>query len=53
MTTRNDCLDRDAQDPLASLRDQFDLPAGVIYLDGNSLGARPKASLTRVQQVGA
>jgi len=51
MTTRNDCLDRDAQDPLAALRDQFDLPAGVIYLDGNSLGARPKASLTRVQHV--
>jgi kynureninase len=51
MTTRNDCLTRDAQDPLAALRDQFDLPAGVIYLDGNSLGARPKASLTRAQHV--
>ncbi|MYM36384.1 kynureninase [Duganella sp. FT50W] len=51
MTTRNHCLERDAQDPLASLRDQFDLPAGVIYLDGNSLGARPKAALTRAQQV--
>lgn len=51
MTTRHDCLERDAHDPLASLRDQFDLPPGVIYLDGNSLGARPKAALTRVQQV--
>jgi len=51
MTTRNHCLERDAQDPLASLRDQFDLPAGIIYLDGNSLGARPKAALTRAQQV--
>lgn len=51
MTTRNHCLERDAQDPLAALRDQFDLPAGVIYLDGNSLGARPKASVTRAQQV--
>lgn len=51
MTTRTHCLERDAQDPLAALRDQFDLPAGVIYLDGNSLGARPKASLTRAQQV--
>ncbi|NGZ85642.1 kynureninase [Duganella aceris] len=51
MTTRNHCLERDAQDPLADLRDQFDLPPGVIYLDGNSLGARPKASLTRAQHV--
>jgi kynureninase len=51
MTTRNDCLARDAQDPLAALRDQFDLPPDVIYLDGNSLGARPKASATRAQQV--
>ncbi|TFW30909.1 kynureninase [Duganella callida] len=51
MTTRNHCLERDAQDALAGFRDQFDLPAGVIYLDGNSLGARPKASLARAQQV--
>lgn len=51
MTTRTDCLARDAEDPLAPLRAHFDLPAGVIYLDGNSLGARPKAALARAQQV--
>ena len=51
MTTRHDCLARDAHDPLAPLRAQFDLPDGVIYLDGNSLGARPKAALARAQQV--
>ena len=51
MTTRSHCQALDAQDPLAPLRNQFSLPEGVIYLDGNSLGARPVASLARAQQV--
>jgi kynureninase len=51
MTTRDDCRALDARDPLAPLRDQFDLPEGVIYLDGNSLGARPRSALARVQDV--
>jgi kynureninase len=49
--SRQDCLARDAADPLAPLREAFDLPAGVIYLDGNSLGARPKAALARATDV--
>ena len=49
--TRNSCLERDAADPIAPLRDAFALPGGVIYLDGNSLGARPKAALARAQEV--
>ena len=41
----------DAADPLAAYRERFDLPEGVIYLDGNSLGALPKATPERVASV--
>jgi kynureninase len=51
MTTRADCLARDAAHPLAPLRELFDLPEGVIYLDGNSLGALPRATAARVAEV--
>jgi kynureninase len=49
--TLDDCRALDAQDPLAALRDQFILPEGVIYLDGNSLGVLPKAAPTRIADV--
>ena len=49
--TRNDCLARDAADPLAPHRAAFALPPGVIYLDGNSLGALPATTAARVDEV--
>ena len=49
--TRDEALALDAQDPLAPLREQFVLPPGVIYLDGNSLGVLPRTTAARVQQV--
>ena len=49
--TRAACEALDAGDPLAAFRSEFDLPGGVNYLDGNSLGARPKAALAIAERV--
>jgi kynureninase len=47
----NEIVALDKADPLANKRDEFDLPADTIYLDGNSLGALPKAVKSRVAEV--
>jgi len=41
----------DRNDPLAGCRDRFSLPADVIYLDGNSLGALPRGVKARMDEV--
>lgn len=51
MISRTDCIAMDARDALAHLRERFDLPEGVIYLVGNSLGAMPKAAKARAAEV--
>ncbi|MFC9293009.1 kynureninase [Streptomyces sp. NPDC057011] len=41
----------DAADELAKLRERFTLPDGVVYLDGNSLGALPANVADRTADV--
>lgn len=48
--TRADAAALDAKDTLASLRDRFSIPEGLVYLDGNSLGALPKGVPERVSR---
>ena len=47
-TTRAACEALDCADPLASVRERFSLPEGVIYLDGHSLGPATHAALEAV-----
>ena len=49
--TREDFQKLDHHDPLACFREEFYIPQGVIYMDGNSLGAMPKAVARRVGEV--
>lgn len=49
--TRGHLLERDRTDPLAPFRDRFELPAGVIYLDGNSLGPPSVGMRTRIESL--
>jgi len=48
---RDDAVALDDKDPLAHCRARFRLPRGVIYLDGNSLGALPVGVAKRIDDV--
>jgi kynureninase len=49
--SRHACEATDDADPLAHARGRFILPEGVIYLDGNSLGALPASVPRRISDV--
>jgi len=50
--SRDDAHRLDLADPLASFRADFLIPDdGLIYLDGNSLGRTPKATVERLKRV--
>ncbi len=49
--SREACASLDALDALAPMRARFQLPDDTIYLDGNSLGALPKATAAHVADV--
>ena len=48
--SREDLEALDAADPLARFRDAFHVREGLLYLDGNSLGALPRRTLARLQE---
>ena len=50
LNSREQFLQLDVEDPLASIREQFDLPPRLIYLDGNSLGAMPRDARNRLSE---
>jgi kynureninase len=48
---RDSARSLDTEDPLRAKREQFALPEGIIYMNGNSLGAAPRAATDRMDRM--
>jgi kynureninase len=49
--TREDAAALDAADPLSAFRERFIFDESAVYLDGNSLGCLPGATLPRLTEI--
>jgi kynureninase len=51
VTAREQAAALDEADPLGGFRERFLIDDSVVYLDGNSLGCLPRATVVRLEQV--
>lgn len=51
LKTRQDCIRADLSDQLKEFRNEYIVPNGLLYFNGNSLGVCPKNTLDVVSQV--
>jgi kynureninase len=51
LSDRSHAASLDARDPLRSFRDRFIFDPAAVYLDGNSLGCLPRATVDRVDRL--
>ena len=49
--TREQAQELDAADPLREFRERFAIDDELVYLDGNSLGRLPRATVDRLAEI--
>ena len=48
--SRDAAAELDARDPLREFRERFIIDPALVYLDGNSLGCLPRATVARLER---